>query len=163
MTRSDGCSLVVFALTTMTVAAAAVGAPGRELSVQAVNADEFHRADAAQMEGPALHLVRFAGPVRDEWLAALEAAGAKPIHYVATNGYLIWADAPATTLLSQTATAGDSLEYIGPYPHALKMGPAIAERADPDEVVQVVIQMYRHARCGAAYAACHGPPRAMRR
>jgi hypothetical protein len=39
-----------------------------------------------------LELVQFVGPVKEEWLAALEAAGS-PVHYVASNAYLVWTDA----------------------------------------------------------------------
>lgn len=37
-----------------------------------------------------LYVVQFAGPMRDEWLSGLAALGARPVRYVAQNGYLVW-------------------------------------------------------------------------
>jgi subtilisin family serine protease len=40
---------------------------------------------------PGFRLVQFDGPVRAEWLAAVEAAGARPLQYYPNNAYLVWA------------------------------------------------------------------------
>ncbi|HSF80859.1 MAG TPA: S8 family serine peptidase, partial [Anaerolineales bacterium] len=123
---------------------------GREISVQAITDTNL---ETTEVDGPALQLVQFVGPIKDEWLTAVDTVGARPVHYIATNGYLLWADAPARSELAKMVEAGDFLEYSALYPQALKIGPVIEKRTDPDQVVQVVIQMYRHAGSGASETA----------
>ena len=52
---------------------------------------------------PALHLIQFVGPVKDEWLQEVETTGAALVHYIATNGYLLWADADSRQELDRLA------------------------------------------------------------
>lgn len=102
------------------------------------------------LEDPAerLHLVQFVGPIKDEWLQEVENTGANLVQYIATNGYLLWADGPSRSALDRLAALGDILQFSGEFPTSLKIGPALAERLgagpDPDETVAVVIQMIRH-------------------
>lgn len=108
-------------------------------------------AGAPEPAGPALQLVQFVGPIKPEWLAAIEAAGARPVHYIAHNAYLVWADAPARSRLSGLAGAKDFLQYSAPYGPDFKLGPTLRERAgDPQQVLDVVIQMVRHPASGAS-------------
>ena len=64
-------------------------------------------AKDAPDRGEALVLVQFVGPVKDEWLAKLQATGATVLGYAAQNGYIVHA-------------AGDALdrvtELVGSYP-----------------------------------------------
>ena len=60
--------------------------------------------------GAALQLVQFAGPIKDAWLEQIRAAGAVPIQYIDSNGYLLWADAAARTRLAEMARAGNPLQ-----------------------------------------------------
>ncbi|MCA9977617.1 MAG: hypothetical protein KC413_17780 [Anaerolineales bacterium] len=98
--------------------------------------------------GPALHLIQFVGPIKDVWLAQIEAAGVVPIHYVANNGYLVWADDNGRAHLQNLVQAGDFLQYSAPYQPYFKLGKAVADRVTTassiDEIVPVVIQMLRH-------------------
>ena len=98
--------------------------------------------------GPALHLVQFVGPIKDEWLRAVEATGATLIQYIATNGYLLWADGGSRQRLAEMAADGEFVQQSEPYPPALKIGPALLDRLDrsedPATVLPVLIQMYRH-------------------
>lgn len=103
-------------------------------------------------DGPALHLVRFTGPIKDEWLQAIEAIGGIPIQYIAPNGYLLWADAESRAALEKIVEQGDFLVSSEPYPLNLKFGPALERLDDPDAVVSVVIQMYRHEERTASEA-----------
>ena len=56
------------------------------------------------ISGPALHLIQFVGPIKDEWLTQIEAVGVVPIHYVANNGYLSIAGSQANTQTKRTAS-----------------------------------------------------------
>ncbi|MDH4208582.1 MAG: S8 family serine peptidase, partial [Anaerolineae bacterium] len=100
--------------------------------------------DASGASGPALHLIQFVGPIKGEWLEAVALAGATPIQYIATNGYLVWADAESRVKLDGLVERGEFVQFGAPYPPSLRVGPALAARENPDDVVPVVIQMYRH-------------------
>ena len=100
--------------------------------------------NATEVSGPALQLIQFVGPIKDEWLQDVSATGATPIQYIATNAYLVWADNNSRLQLAEMAAKAEILQLSVPYPNHLKIGPALAARIDPDEVVPVVIQMYRH-------------------
>ena len=103
----------------------------------------------AQPDGGALQLVQFTGPIRDEWLARIRASGAVPVQYIERNGYLLWADAPARSLLEGLARSGDPVQFSAPLPGFLKLGNSLFERArqGSDEAAQalsIIVQRYRH-------------------
>jgi hypothetical protein len=97
---------------------------------------------------PALHLVQFVGPIKDEWLQEVEATGAILVQYIANNGYLLWTDDDSRRQLDQMAEVGHFVQASEPYPLSLKIGPALSSRLSNQEdsgtVVPVLIQMYRH-------------------
>jgi hypothetical protein len=113
--------------------------------------DSLYLPANLQIENPtgySLQLVQFVGPVKNEWLAAIEAAGGRPVHYIANNAYLIWTNDQGRSQLSAMAAVGDFLQYSAPYQPYFKLGSSLIERintdGDPDQVLPVVIQMYRH-------------------
>jgi serine protease AprX len=65
--------------------------------------------------GPALRLVQFDGPLRQEWLGALRGAGVQPLQYIAPFAYVVWADEAALSRargISALRWSGDFLpEY----------------------------------------------------
>lgn len=97
-----------------------------------------------------LFLVQFVGPIKDEWLQEVENTGAKLVQYIATNGYLLWADGPSREQLDRMTAEGDILQLSEPFPTSLKIGPNLTERlatsTNLDETVKVVIQMITHKR-----------------
>jgi len=99
-------------------------------------------------EGPGLYLVQFVGPIKADWLAAVEAAGAELVHYIANNGYLVWADSTAKENLQPLVQDGDFLQFTGIFQPFFKVSDGLSTRAyaldDPDEVVHIVVQMYNH-------------------
>ena len=56
--------------------------------------DSLAAKDAPEPDD-ALVVVQFAGPVKEEWLAGLRETGARVVHYVAQNGYLVYAEGAA--------------------------------------------------------------------
>ena len=105
---------------------------------------------AWELSGPALSLVQFVGPIKEEWLQAIEQTGAEPVHYVANYGYLIWADEPTRTQINELVKEGDFLQYSAAYQTPYKYGPAalaLIDRGTPSTAkpVTVVIQMINHA------------------
>lgn len=115
---------------------------------------------AGEPDGPALHLVQFVGPIKDDWLQAVRAAGAIPIHYVAHNAYLLWADAPARANLAALRARDSFVQYSAPYQPYFKLGLSLRDRllqgGDPGEVVPVTIQVYDHAGKGQTRALIEG-------
>lgn len=97
-----------------------------------------------------LWLVQFVGPIKAEWLAQVRAAGAEPIHYIANNGYLVWAGEAARAELDSLAAQRGFLQYSAPFHSFFKIGPALRRRLEDTAAgnvsVPVVIQMVRHDR-----------------
>ncbi|KPL89651.1 S8 family serine peptidase [Ardenticatena maritima] len=103
-------------------------------------------------QGAALHLVQFVGPIKDEWLATLEKVGATPVHYVAQNGYIVWADEAARARLDALAREGEILQFSMPHQPYFKIAPVLLTRLEQtpaaETIVTITVQLYRHA--GAA-------------
>lgn len=99
--------------------------------------------------GSGLQLIQFVGPIKQDWLDAVQATGATPVQYVANNAYMVWADGNSRPRLDGLAQAGDFVQYSHVLQPANKVGASIEQRIvearEPDQLVPVVIQMYRHA------------------
>lgn len=127
---------------------------GRSFNTQRDPLSLFNQA-APPAEGGTLQIVQFVGPIQDEWLAALQAAGSQPVHYVANNAYLVWADADAQAPLYALSEQDAFIQFNAPLPDALKVSPALAERGMMGEktaVLPVIIQMVRHGGQAATEA-----------
>lgn len=114
------------------------------------NANLPARLTSPDVAGNSLHLVQFVGPIKDEWLKAVEASGARLVQYVANNAYIVWTNTETRSQLAALARHGDFVQYSGKFEPAYKLGPSIESRIlasnqDPDELVPVVIQIYNHA------------------
>lgn len=111
----------------------------------------------AASAGPALHLVQFVGPIKDEWLTAVAQTGSVPIHYIANNAYLVWAAADGRRQLDTFAREGHFVQYSAPFPPYFKLGKTVAARLarqdDADELLTVVVQMVQHDEQAAGEAA----------
>ena len=96
--------------------------------------------------GPGLRIVQFAGPIRQAWLDALSARGVTPVHYVASHGYLVWADDAAKAHLADLSRTSGWLQYDAPFYGFLKVESALARRlaAHPVDEVDVIVQIYTH-------------------
>jgi len=97
--------------------------------------------------GPGLQVIQFVGPVKQSWLDTLASQGIKPVQYVASNGYIVWADSGAQTRLDALKTQASWLQYAAPFYGFLKVDPALSARIahnDPAEEVDIVVQAYRH-------------------
>ena len=96
----------------------------------------------------ALQLIQFVGPIKTEWLQAVEETGAALIHYIANNAYLIWSDSTSRARLDILADSKGFIQYSGLYEPYFKCGSSIRTRVlqqkDPNEAVRVTIQIYNH-------------------
>ena len=100
------------------------------------------------VSGPTIQLIQFVGPIKAEWLDAVEATGSVLIHYVANNAYLVWTDGNGRSQLQTLVQTGDFLQYSAPYQPYFKLGKSLADRLAAGETaagtVPVTIQMLRH-------------------
>jgi len=103
-----------------------------------------------EISGSGLQIVQFVGPIKDEWLKSLRAAGLTPIQYIANQAYLVWADDADRVQLDSMVIKNDYLEYSAPYQPYFKLGSLIREQvvdpslADSAERIPVVVQIYNH-------------------
>ncbi len=95
---------------------------------------------------PGLYLVHFVGPVQQEWLDSVTAVGGEPVHYVASNSYLVWAEEgshlfglPASFPFVDAVLAYDANAKV-----PLAWQQSLAGEKDETAVVDVTIQMLRH-------------------
>ncbi|HEY6099179.1 MAG TPA: hemagglutinin, partial [Anaeromyxobacter sp.] len=96
------------------------------------------RALATGAAGKALHLVQFAGPIRPEWLARLEATGVRVVSHVPANAYLVYGEAPALERLLAFAASAREVQFEGAYLAAHKLDPALAPAGPGSYAVQLV-------------------------
>ena len=107
-------------------------------------------ATATRTDGSTLSLVQFVGPIKTEWLQAIEQTGAELIHYIANYGYIIWADKSARLQIDELINEGDFLQYSAIYPTTYKYGTSITEAVSNTtqsiaSPMTIVIQMIDHA------------------
>jgi hypothetical protein len=100
-------------------------------------------AAAQAGSGDQLYVVQFVGPVRDDWLADLQATGARVVAYVPYNGYVVWADEAARAQIAQRVAKDVEYAWHGPYRPAYRLAAAL-QRLRPDESVDVAVQVVVH-------------------
>ncbi len=104
------------------------------------------QSDSPLATGTGLHIIQFVGPIKQGWLNKVKSQGAKLIHYVANNGYLIWADDETRNKLNTMAEEKTMLQFSTPYLENFKTGLSIKARigqrqANADEFVNVIVQL----------------------
>jgi hypothetical protein len=85
---------------------------------------EALRAAAGSFDGRRLHLVQFAGPIRPEWYATLEATGVEVVQFVPSFAYLVYGDAAAIGRVQALAQSSSSVRWDGAYLARHKVQPA---------------------------------------
>ena len=72
-----------------------------------------------------------------------------PVHYVANNGYIVWADNAALAEISNLRNTTSWLQYSAPFHGFLKVDSHLGDRirANPaaNDEVDIVVQVYAHA------------------
>ncbi|MGH9799363.1 MAG: S8 family serine peptidase, partial [Blastocatellia bacterium] len=72
-----------------------------------------------------LHLIQFAGPIKPDWYADLEATGVKIVNYIPSNAYLVYGEPRQLARLAAWAARADYVQWDGEYKHEYKIDPAI--------------------------------------
>jgi hypothetical protein len=80
-------------------------------------------------DGPSLQIVQYVGPIAKEWIAALQATGARIVQFMPENAYVVQATAAQLAAIASLAQAGTSVQYVGPYQPYFKLSSALADRA----------------------------------
>lgn len=112
--------------------------------------------------GHRLHLVQFAGPIRQAWIDALEADGLQVVTYIPTNAYLVWGDANSLARLQARAQhPASALQWEGSWLDRWKVGPTVTNDKLGQKTaslleVQLVADTEANAATFAALAAAGG-------
>lgn len=92
-----------------------------------------------------LQLIQFNGPVKNEWLDSIKSQGIKPIHYIANNGYLVWATAEQRSKLSEMVSRQEFVQFSAPYLPKFKLGKTLSTHMSFPSLFQddinVVVQL----------------------
>ncbi len=92
-----------------------------------------------------LQLIQFNGPVKQEWLDSIKSQGVKPIHYIANNGYLVWATADQRSKLTEMASRQEFVQFSAPYLPKFKLGKTLSTQLGFPSLFQddinVVVQL----------------------
>jgi hypothetical protein len=91
-----------------------------------------------------LYIVQFVGPIKDEWLKSLDAAGARIAAYLGSNAYVVWAGAKEAAALTELRARDSNVQFIGDYHPAYKLSPRLqtmsgSNSADSVEIVARVV------------------------
>ncbi|NKI36585.1 S8 family serine peptidase [Wenzhouxiangella sp. XN79A] len=87
-------------------------------------------------------LVQFEGPIKAEWRAALAAAGARPVQYLAPFAYIVWADPGAI----EAARALKHVRFAGEFPPVLRIPMQARRTPDPHSHAMALIHAGSAAR-----------------
>ncbi|MBI1290379.1 S8 family serine peptidase [bacterium] len=91
-----------------------------------------------------IKLVQFSGPPEPADLEALEAGGARIIHYVPQNAYLVWCgkDAATESVLKLRSRAANPVRFVGDYLPEYAVAPQVKDKLSGSEELAVTIQLY---------------------
>jgi subtilisin-like proprotein convertase family protein len=99
--------------------------------VQAKTGQAMRIADKG---GTGMVLVQYVGPLKPEWVAAVQATGVDIVTYMAQNAQLVAGDPAALAAVSQLAASRGYIRAVIPYTAAAKMLPGL-QRAGSRKVV----------------------------
>lgn len=90
-----------------------------------------------------LYLIQFAGPIKDSWLGTLKTTGAEVVSYIASNAYVVRANAAVAQALTRFKSDNSFVQFVGDYEPAFRMSPRVrAEHASSsDAPVDITIQV----------------------
>jgi hypothetical protein len=102
---------------------------------------EALKVGAAPMAG--LYIVKFAGPVNDDWLDALKGTGAEIVAYVPNNAYVVRTDARAAYGIGGLKDRYSFVQWVGVYHGAFRLAPGLraARELGNQPYVKVTVQV----------------------
>ncbi len=100
--------------------------------------------------GADLRIIQFNGPIQQEWLDELEAAGIEIVQYIYPNSYIVWGTNQEMSLTSRS----NAVRWIGDFAPAYRVQPRWQSLDQHD--VDVRVMLYRGAHLDSAHAALAG-------
>ncbi len=96
-------------------------------------------------------IVQFIGPIKDEWLDVLRAAGLSTTAYLPDNAYVVWGSQPAETLAALKAQHPE-IHWDGPYLAEYRQSPDLRSQLQSGQVnpsgsgalLDVTVQVFDH-------------------
>ncbi len=76
--------------------------------------DASAKASANQVSETGQWIVQFAGPIKDEWYAAMQATGARIVNYLPSNAYVLSGDAKELARVQRFAREASYVQWQGP-------------------------------------------------
>jgi hypothetical protein len=100
------------------------------------------RLMGAQARG-GLYIVQFAGPVRDEWLAALKGTGVEVVSYLPMNAYVVRARGNSAGDLQNLKNGNSFVQFLGGYEPAFRLSPDLQSRrrGPAEDMVDITVQV----------------------
>ncbi len=102
------------------------------------------QASSRNSNEPALHLVQFKAPIKEEWIKALEKSGLEVVQYIHPYTYVVWGDAAS---LNKAAIETPYLRWVGDFLPAYKVLPGL--RSTTTHPLGVQVLLYRQADVNA--------------
>ena len=87
-----------------------------------------------QDDDPGLYLIQFIGPIKDEWLSAIDEIGIERIQYYARNSYLVW----LTRKLLHEISEQKYVRWIGVYDDSYKAAKDLLSSKGDDVPIQAL-------------------------
>lgn len=97
----------------------------RQIAVKSQDAQAERRA-IESFAGKRMHLFRFSGPIRGEWVKMLTDSGAEIVDYIPHYTYLIYGDSPSLQRVKEKATEAQSpIQWDGEFRSDYRLHPSI--------------------------------------
>ena len=129
----------------------------RPIDTSAPEARALRKA-VGSFTGKRLHLVQFAGPVKERWLSELKRSGVQIVSYIPENTYLVYGDAAALGRIQAWAGTSAFTQWEGEYSQDLKVHSKaralVSRRSDGTyEAATFAIQLVADTNANAATIA----------
>ena len=95
-----------------------------------------------------LRIVQFTGPIQDAWWEAAAQSGLEIAAYLPDYAYLVWGSQASVERLAKTVP----LNWAGVYRPAYALEPTLAQSAEAQELLEVLVQVYSTPETDATLA-----------
>ncbi len=101
------------------------------------------RTKAATVAGHRLHLVQFAGPIKQAWVDALKADGLHIVTYIPTNAYLVWGSSAALQRMQSRVTDAvrAAVQWEGAYQDHWKVAPNVLANVKAGREIAALLEI----------------------
>ncbi len=110
------------------------------------------RRSVGAFAGKRLHLVQFAGPIKQEWVDALESDGLRVVTYIPSNAYLVWGEAASVARFQTRAAdpAKSAVQWEAAWQDRWKLAPSVAASKTEAAAEMLSVQVVEDKEINAA-------------